>query len=171
MSAGCLQTELHHLSGAHTALAAENMQMQHEMEHTVSLQRELALSRQVSANPAADACHVLLPAVAARAYCFRTCCHDCVHTHFQREDLRATLDCASLHCALAGPRLLESFASDLQTNVPPWLHVHAHGAHHFAPHAPQQQHAHMLLYLSLRRGVWPGSWRAQSWLWKGRPCS
>ncbi len=47
LSAGCLQSELHQLSAANTALAAENMQMKHEMELTVSLQKELALSKQV----------------------------------------------------------------------------------------------------------------------------
>jgi len=45
--AGSLQAELHQLSGHNIALAAENMQMKHEMEQTVSLQKELALSKQV----------------------------------------------------------------------------------------------------------------------------
>lgn len=45
--AGSLQAELHQLSGHNIGLAAENMQMKHEMEQTVSLQKELALSKQV----------------------------------------------------------------------------------------------------------------------------
>lgn len=51
--AGGLQAELHQLSGHNIALAAENMQMKHEMEQTVSLQKELALSKQVWLTPAA----------------------------------------------------------------------------------------------------------------------
>lgn len=47
IAAGSLQAELHQLSGHNIALAAENMQMKHEMEQTVSLQKELALSKQV----------------------------------------------------------------------------------------------------------------------------
>jgi len=53
IAAGRLQAELHQLSGHNIALAAENMQMKHEMEQTVSLQKELALSKQVLLTPAA----------------------------------------------------------------------------------------------------------------------
>lgn len=51
LSAGCLQAEIHQVSAANAALAADNMQMKHELQQSVSQQKELALSRQVTLTP------------------------------------------------------------------------------------------------------------------------
>ena len=47
VSADSLQAELHQVTMANTVLAAENMQIKHEMQHTVSAQMHLELSKQV----------------------------------------------------------------------------------------------------------------------------
>ena len=49
LCADSLQAELHHVVTDNTALAAANMQIRHEMQHTVSAQMQLELSKQVCA--------------------------------------------------------------------------------------------------------------------------
>ena len=63
--ADSLQAELHQVTTANTALAAENMQIKHEMRHTVSAQMQLELSKQVCVHThVAVLCAYLLPRTA-----------------------------------------------------------------------------------------------------------
>lgn len=52
--AGSLVAEVHHLSTANTALAATNMQLQHELQQATSMQQDMIASKQVC-----FACHDL----------------------------------------------------------------------------------------------------------------
>ncbi|KAL0041495.1 hypothetical protein WJX79_005335 [Trebouxia sp. C0005] len=84
IATGSLQAELHQLSANNIALAAENMQMKHEMEQTVSLQKELALSKQVeSSKLALEREAIQLTAIQAQLQAAEQELHDTQH-HMRR---------------------------------------------------------------------------------------
>ncbi|KAL0042160.1 hypothetical protein WJX77_004929 [Trebouxia sp. C0004] len=100
---GSLQAELHQLSGHNIALAAENMQMKHEMEQTVSLQKELALSKQVeSSKLALERETIQLTATKAQLQAAEQEVHDTQH-HMRRRLIVARWQLAGTAASLPNP--------------------------------------------------------------------
>ncbi|DBA85128.1 TPA: hypothetical protein ACH3X2_005848 [Trebouxia sp. C0005] len=109
---GSLQAELHQLSANNIALAAENMQMKHEMEQTVSLQKELALSKQVeSSKLALEREAIQLTAIQAQLQAAEQELHDTQH-HMRRRLILARWHLAGTAVSLPNP-------ADLVPAMPP----------------------------------------------------